>query len=92
MNLWDIIRDWFVQYVFGGVGYNTSGSGAVVAGSCYYESNGEFFQDAWTTEYGYVCIPNVWTDDAGFSTEGAKAWITLGDYLSTTATIIVQSS
>lgn len=88
MLLWDIIRDWFVQYVFGGytsTGYDYFG----IVGKAYFatDDNPLSYSDIMSTQYGWFGVPNVWVDDAGTS-HNAMAYIGMGDWLSTTATII----
>lgn len=94
MLLWDIIRDWFVQFVFGGntssgeefggsIGYGWLNSGdANIEGDPLFSSGRlgvvlSGFSDSYT---GYV-------DEANHVTSGDLV-LSLGDWLSTTATII----
>lgn len=69
MAIWNLLRDFFVQYIFGG-----------------YTSTGENFKGVigfqQNTQNIYVSVDNI------LDASGNVAKLTVGDYLSTTATII----
>lgn len=72
--LWDIIRDWFVQYVWGG----TNSVGTVFGGTF-----GKFMVDDGGSYYYMDKLNN----DAWFKV--GSHYINFGDWASTTSTIIV---
>ena len=79
MMLWDIIRDFFVQYVFGGIDSNEH----------FYETMfgfGHGFNDgAEEIEYTNAIFVKL---DNFLSTDFDGVSVNIGDYLSTTFTII----
>lgn len=85
--LWDIIRDFFVEHIFGGINSFGDTFGGVVSagewveGSCFPGINGG----------SDICVDGhyetVWADQWYFSIGGQT--ISLGDWLSTMSTIIV---
>lgn len=82
MSLWNIIRDWFVVYIWGGVSSN----------SATYTSN--FVGRMWDVEQQQrsgISTLTYFVNVGGFNdnTEGLNVYISLGDWLSTTSTIIV---
>ena len=92
MMLWDIIRDWFVQNIFGGMdsqGIVHSifiGQGFNVADADTEFMYGDSFYPygAGYNEYSGYSFP--WWDGDNF---GPVTGLSLSDWLSTTATIIV---
>ena len=76
MLLWDIIRDWFVQYIFGGYDSNGQSFSALV---CWSDKDGELI-DNYTNDTIFLELKDMWGD-------GIK--VSMGDWLSTTATLIV---
>lgn len=87
MSLWNIIRDFFVQYIFGGTLSNGSQIIHNIIGKVNVYVNGSF-------DDRYL----ISTDFLGFVFNGANfdydyesqivSFISVGDWLSTTATII----
>lgn len=84
MTLWNIIRDWFVEYVWGGVLSNGIHVNSNIIGNITAYENGTVDDTflASTSEGGFVILHMV-----GYSEKGG--FISLGDWLSTTSTIIV---
>lgn len=86
MLLWDIIRSWFVQYVFGGTLLDAEGNLQNFTPSAgflsVYEGNGEWFDEY----FGSICDVQFVVGTRG---DGMNYNINLGDWLSTTATLIV---
>lgn len=66
--LWDIIRDWFVQYVWGGM-----------------DSNNDIFGGG----VGFTNTKNAFTYTNELNIKIGENSLSLGDWLSTTSTIIV---
>lgn len=92
MLLWDIIRDWFVMYVFGGTASNGDAVGGMMGYGFLVKNNVSYEYDPVNTEHLGVVL-NGFTDSydpifsgAGFSE--TPLVISVGDWLSTTATII----
>lgn len=82
MTLWNIIRDWFVAYVWGGVDSQGNYFNANIIGSVFNIQN----QGAEPTNtYDYFIQFN------GFNhlSDSSIDYISFGDWLSTTSTIIV---
>ena len=82
MSIWNIIRDWFVQYIFGGFNSNMDFYDMGVIGNLANKDGSNFFIGSIGDTYVPVKLFN----------EGSGAeicYITLGDWLSTTATLIV---
>lgn len=90
MTLWNIIRDFFVQYVFGG--YNSNGDIFYdnFLGNVYMfdaEGNSLSATPENTAEGLMVYLKNTYCATGGsMSTE--LVYMSIGDWLSTTATII----
>ena len=93
MMLWTIIRDWFVQYVFGGM--DSSGTvHSVFIGSAWAPRDADFTpvygESLWPWygnaegEYGTAVCP--WVEDGNLN---PLTGLSFSDWLSTTATIIV---
>lgn len=82
--LWDIIRDFFVQYIFGGYLSNGDFYYGMIGHANIYNVNGSWVDSidvdtlVYTTNIGVV---------DGYSSNDS-AFISLGDWLSTTFTII----
>lgn len=76
MLIWDIIRDWFVMYVFGGC--TSEGWFQNVFIGYDVESD----QQLGTLDVDVIKMPSSYI--------GADVSISLGDWLSTTATLIVM--
>lgn len=78
MMLWDIIRDWFVQYIFGG----TLSNGDIVNGNL-----GSFMFQGFSD--GGLDTSSLYLPLNASSLDGNIIGVSLGDWLSTTATIIM---
>lgn len=78
--LWNIIRDWFVTYIFGGV-TSTLEFYSGFLGSIYNGSP-DYYEDMTNINY-YVNVGGL--EDFG---ETTNVFLSLGDWLSSTATII----
>lgn len=92
MTLWNIIRDFFVMYLFGG--HNSSGEfiGGNFLGSVTSVpsgADGSFGGPTSTTEF-WLHLPNTFDEINGSFAGNDIVFITMADYLSTTATIIVM--
>ena len=76
--LWDVIRDFFVQNVFGG--YDSTGS-------AYFTNFGHFqtFIDGTRDDYAFYNGTELITEM--FSFEGTNYYINISDWLSTIATL-----
>lgn len=75
MAIWNLLRDFFVQYIFGG----KTSTGLSFAGVLGYDLNGQ----SRTTSNTVVNMGD------SFATSGGQPFnLSIGDYLSTTATII----
>lgn len=90
MTLWNIIRDFFVQYVFGGVTSN----GQSVSGNFFIGNLFAFINGSPDDIYGagtdnIIFNINGFTDPNYDNLNSLSVYMSLGDYLSTTATIIV---
>lgn len=81
--IWDYIRDFLVQYIFGGYDSNGVGYGALL-GRLDNTEYGEYYIN--TTDY--LVLNNQFVSDGGEVTGGFS--MSLGDWLSTTATIIIM--
>lgn len=86
MNLWNIIRDWFVEYVFGGTNYN----GEIFSGQLgrFGYLNGEDYKYDIVSNNSDIYVPL----GANFFDAGSETTLNLisfGDWLSSTATLIV---
>ena len=81
MLIWDIIRDWFVQYIFGGASSNGDFYSGGMVGSFWSTGNGDA-----NANLGEYYIPISGYCD---SIPGQVNYIALSDWLSTTATLIV---
>lgn len=79
MSLWDLIRDFFVQHVFGGLLSNGVQVGGYVGTLIYGDY---YYSEAFTTDY-YVSLGGYFQGN-----DAEVLAISLGDWLSTTATII----
>ena len=82
MTLWNIIRDWFVQYVWGGVSSQGDYFSTNIIGTVFNFEN----QSAESVNtYDYFIKLN------GFNhvSDSTIDYISFGDWLSTTSTIIV---
>lgn len=82
MLLWDIIRDWFVQYVFGGF---TS------VGQPYGGRLGQFMLSGGNAT-SYRCYNIYFPINMITSSNEQVIGVSVGDWLSTTATLIVMIS
>lgn len=85
-TLWNIIRDFFVQYIFGGQTSNGTNFNANRLGNLYIIENGSVNGNAIasTGKFGFF-FDNL----GGNYMVGEAHWfMPLGDWLSTTATII----
>ena len=83
--IWDLIRDWFVTYIFGGITSSGDIYGGVISQGEYVESPcfiGPNGQEVCADPYYEFIYADQWTFTIGGQT------ISLGDWLSTTATII----
>lgn len=84
-SLWNLIRDWFVQYIWGGI---TS------SGNIFYLNMGNFMystEDNMETYNGFTestYIP-INVADTNYMGGGYQSYMSIGDWLSTTSTIIV---
>ena len=76
MFIWDLIRDFLVQYIFGG--YNSQG----VSYSC---SVGFDAQEGTSFGTEYTLVPLTFQSD-----DGLTLHLCIGDWLSTTTTIIIM--
>ena len=74
--LWDLIRDFFVEHIFGG--YNSNGVNSPALVGWLYNHNDDEVIDWYTNDY-YVI---------NFENDGNTYSLSMGDWLSTTATII----
>lgn len=83
MTLWNIIRDFFVEFIFGG--YNSEGIdfNNNVFGHFFYSENGRL-NDFGIANSPIIKMDNLVNEDTGLNT----TYLMLGDWLSTTATII----
>lgn len=81
--LWDLIRDFFVIHVFGGVTSDGTFIGGMLGSITDIDAN---YYDAMTTAHLYFPIGEtfIWDNDSYVS----KTFMSIGDWLSTTATII----
>ena len=83
MMLWDIIRNFFVEYIFGGVS-NSTGEFQYFGGCVGYFWNNENDLSG-HAETSTIYLPiNVFNENEG----SVMNYISIGDWLSTTATII----
>ena len=78
--LWDIIRDWFVQYIFGGI----TSTGEVYSGYIGLVARNTFDYEYAGT--GYFMLP---INGLEANTDLLTHYISMGDWLSTTSTIIL---
>ena len=78
--LWDIIRDFFVQYIFGG----TTSSGQGYSGFIGYDY---LYEARLHTSDTLVVFNNIMTQDGDF--DAPIMFLSIGDWLSTSATIII---
>lgn len=82
MMLWDIIRDWFVVYIWGGTSSSADIYGGFIGNFCTPENFDYFYEDS----VGFM-VP------IGLSVSGETdhfvTYLSFGDWLSTTSTIIV---
>lgn len=83
MLIWDYIRDFLVQYIFGGFDSLGNSYGCQVG----FFTNNSFEYDSASTSDLYVNIGDVGLNN---NLEGIFQYITLGDWLSTTCTIIIM--
>ena len=79
--LWDVVRDFFVMYIFGGFTSTHDFYGGTIGSICMVDAGPEYYNG--TT--GDVFLP-LKTFNSDFEMVGD--YITIGDWLSTTATII----
>lgn len=80
--IWDYINEFLVQYVFGGY-VNGQNYGGVI-GTLFYDDGGYMASDGYTT--ASVLVNSGLKDSA----DCAPLYMTLGNYLATTATIIIM--
>lgn len=83
MTLWDIIRDWFVSHIWGGLASNGSyhsGLIGTITDGDNLGNYGEAYSDS-------LFIPINAYYDTDYT--GTASYIAIGDWLSTTSTIIV---
>lgn len=78
MMIWDIIRDWFVMNIWGGLASNYQSYGGFV-GLFYNSSQGT---DTGLTNDTFVPVKVI-------ASQSVRDYISLGDWLSTTSTIII---
>lgn len=84
MMLWDLIRDFFVQFIFGG--YSSSGDyfggllGHIFISGNITNTDMDAYSSDVLTPIGNVLIEGELPD---------VGWLSIGDWLSTTATIII---
>lgn len=90
MMLWDIIRDFFVKYIFGGLASDSYTYSPLLGNFYTISSDGTYMMSAEGVYVGdyYVHVPGFENLNGPFPPD-YLAYISLGDYLSTTATIIV---
>lgn len=84
--LWDLIRDWFVQYIWGGCTSNGNFYGGFL-GYLGYDTGDVIGEDAFSTNNFTINVGGAY-----FSGEGDilnARYMNIGDWLSTTSTIIV---
>lgn len=83
MSLWNLIRDWFVQYIWGGVDSfdNTYGNNNI---GYVFSSTDEITQNTNVSSF-FIPLVKSYEDNMGVYVD----YICLGDWLSTTSTIIV---
>lgn len=88
MLLWDIIRDWFVMNVWGGFTSGTEAYGGFLGRFVYLSENGELdeglFEDTSTL---FFRLDGSFSEN--YANLGGGNYISIGDWLSTTSTIIV---
>lgn len=90
MTLWNIIRDFFVKYVFGGFASDSEFYGRNIIGNFItIWGEGDFGGTTVTTPDLYFFIPDIYQDVSGNAPGSDLLYFSFGDYLSTTATIIV---
>lgn len=92
MLLWNIIRDFFVQYVFGGCLSNQGGYvESMFLGDTYvFQSSDVEVAGGPITTLGLYLPFNNFQDDFNVGiVENSVLYMSMGDWLSTTATIIV---
>lgn len=80
--LWDIIRDWFVQYIFGGYASDGNYYYGIVGNNAWVE--GDNINTSISDNSVFYLPMQGWNADE----LGAIKYISLADWLSTTATII----
>lgn len=91
MMLWDIIRDWFVTYVFGGFDSNLEPHSAFLGIGFDKSNQGDLIATYSDTLFPAGVDPNSEGYIANFFDNGDGVYLqglTFGDWLSTTATII----
>lgn len=81
MTLWNIIRDFFVQYFFGGFDSQGREFGSSLGAGFLDDAQGINPMD---TNYFAFKFSNIWEDNSGVNV----VYYSLGDWLSTTMTII----
>lgn len=87
MTLWNIIRDFFVHYVFGGLSSDGRFFGSNVGFAAFWDSEGAAgSQEGISTEFFGLPIGNTYYYDFDYV---RSTYLSMGDWLSTTATIIV---
>lgn len=84
MTLWNIIRDFFVQYIFGGIASNGNVYTEFIAGNFDYYYDGVYDETALGSLNDFR-LYHEWQNANGSYTIS----IGFADWLSTTATIIV---
>lgn len=84
--IWDFIRDFFVQFIFGGTCSDGSSFGGLIG--AFINTDGDYLLGKGDEVYysnGTICLSTMEVESLGH-----EWYITLGDWLSTTATIIVM--
>lgn len=87
MMLWDIIRDWFVQNIFGGCDSNQDFFETHLGNGYYVLSGTSNYESYPTGDYWGYAMPGF--SDIDMYNDGSVYLMSIGDWLSTTATIIV---
>lgn len=81
--LWDIIRDFIVEHITGGVSSNGDVFSGTI-GSLMWSRSGAYVDD------GLVTTSSAWLFNIGSDGDGLTYYIGLGDWLATTLTIIAM--
>lgn len=89
MSLWNLIRDWFVQYIWGGALSNGDIIYSNVIGNAYiYNYDEGSYNDLMVTSWDYFSFKTPF-DIVDGEIHYSTFVISFGDWLSTTSTIIV---